>query len=629
MRATIAVATFLSIGSIACSEHDFRTCSDNEFSCPNIDARDISWPNGCKDTGAPPTVQSDQTYLEDNPHVVPAHCLESIAPGPLPSSRPDGQKFASADQISHWKTTQGPPMLARYWEDDRAPKGEYLSVDVPATLENLKSSGLADLVVLSGQIQAKFSNGVFRYGKSPLLQNQTLMTTVRAEEDTALEIVDIKRISELDGGAGRFPDQQIPEPSPNPYIYRVRWADSGTPLCPNEDDDDPDRDWAVAVPGIWYKDGGYQADRRARISFACVDSPVGKCVEKLAYAPSRYDVTWENEVAACVRAMRNDVCGCGHSYTLLQTKIDAYTSSSPGDSIPPNPRPDSQEFNVYDFSNTTHQEYDFSDPLAASYWFEAAWDAEGAVCLSKLRWGAMPFDMCGPKNRLKNPRTTEVTLFDEPFADANLICDFFVVDQRPTTLQSLEAYPYSNRPGGYVYTSSLFNDLGLLEWEDNGGTCAFSTKGALYSDTWDDHPNFQSIVPPQCDNSPLAPATAEYKGNILTAAGVAVLQNQGTPYVDFMSLDTYNCGSGGIVTYACPMSYSHTDPPPFPTIDSDCEILSLGPSCQSIERHGYLIAPGSQMAFAQHVENWQLRSFYLPQATTPVGYTLQPREVPQ
>lgn len=645
MRAAIAVSVFLSVASLACWEQpDFDgTCNDTEFICPDDDAKVTLWPDGCDCVGSPPTTMSDTDYDHE-----PQDCpdLEVIdPPGEINPDDPANQKSADTGPVSNWKTTQGSPMMGPHDAIKAKVDKEYISVDVPATL----TPELNDLVVVSGQVQAKFATGKVHHSTDYELRNLFLETTAN-RDNNRLQITDIQRISDIPQPPNlqtRFNDPS----KPIPYAYQLKWiADDPldtrqAPLC--HDPNDPTfRDWAVAVPGQWYKDGAYQPERRARITFACVDSPVGKCVERLAYIPylEKGKISWGEQFAACVRAMRNDICGCGHSYTLIGTKIDAYNSDQLSSSAShPNPRPVMDDFHVYNFPNQTHNDF-FNSSTLNKYYFEAAWDADGAMCLSKLRWGTAPADLgtspskeCGPGGRLKNPRVTQTILTDltedEIYSKGSAICDLMVRDGAPATIENLEQIPNSNPLWGYVFTSSMFNDLGLLEWTHNGRVCAYSTGGFLYESSWENL-GLDSTVPPECTESPVA---AEHKGNILTADGVAVLQHQRRPYVQFMSLDTYDCGSDEPFMYACPMEYLEPPlgvDPDFPTLSPGCGPSHpdpLGPLCPHIERLGYLIAPDAYSvgAFRQHVENWELRELSNPATSQLLGYTLQPKEVEQ
>jgi hypothetical protein len=122
---------------------------------------------------------------------------------------------------------------------------------------------------------------------------------------------------------------------------------------------------ALAVPGVWNERGARQ-DIPGRFTFACESGAIAKCVS-WGYKP------WEQKDGsaltdlhqACTRMARADYCGDGRSYTHQNTFIDMYDNQG--------------------LLTPTTQAVAGWEPMKAS--FEAAWDADGALCLSRTRDG--------------------------------------------------------------------------------------------------------------------------------------------------------------------------------------------------------------------------------------------------
>jgi ADYC domain-containing protein len=108
----------------------------------------------------------------------------------------------------------------------------------------------------------------------------------------------------------------------------------------------------VFVGGSWADDGAHVDDLDA-LTFACDDGVIAKCVA-WGYAPWTTDAEVHQ---ACTRLARADYCGDGISWTLDGTIIDAYDRIGIQDPVPD-----------------------------AKFHFEAAWDTQGAVCVSRTRY---------------------------------------------------------------------------------------------------------------------------------------------------------------------------------------------------------------------------------------------------
>jgi hypothetical protein len=122
---------------------------------------------------------------------------------------------------------------------------------------------------------------------------------------------------------------------------------------------------ALAVRGVWDASGARQ-DPQGRFTFACENGAIAKCIG-WGYKPwaSHNGQPLTELHQACTRMARADYCGDGRSHTHQGTSFDYY------DGVGLNLR--ATEPSV------------FWDPARGS--FEAAWGADGAVCLSHTRDG--------------------------------------------------------------------------------------------------------------------------------------------------------------------------------------------------------------------------------------------------
>ncbi|MFL5348184.1 MAG: ADYC domain-containing protein [Hyalangium sp.] len=122
---------------------------------------------------------------------------------------------------------------------------------------------------------------------------------------------------------------------------------------------------ALAVSGVWDASGAHH-DVPGRFTLACETSVITKCIN-WGYKPwARHDGHSLAELhQACTRMARADYCGNGRSHTHEGTTIDMY-----------------DRFGL--LSPTTEASADW-DPSRAS--FEAAWETDGATCLSHTRDG--------------------------------------------------------------------------------------------------------------------------------------------------------------------------------------------------------------------------------------------------
>jgi hypothetical protein len=110
------------------------------------------------------------------------------------------------------------------------------------------------------------------------------------------------------------------------YTLQVEHDGGWTALCaePNQ---------ALAIAGRWDLSAGKPGDGKklssaaTEVTFACRDSAIGKCAERLGYKPWREatgPVSPDLLHQACVRAVRADYCGTGESLTRQGEQINFY-----------------------------------------------------------------------------------------------------------------------------------------------------------------------------------------------------------------------------------------------------------------------------------------------------------------
>jgi ADYC domain len=147
------------------------------------------------------------------------------------------------------------------------------------------------------------------------------------------------------------------------WMYEVsRFDDAGAgwvPFC--ERGPDGSRS-AIPLPGRW-RDGGAGAFHEDPYDFTltCTGGTNGKCVQ-LGYVPGRTAANGERLTPyfeACVRMMRADYCGDGRSYTTAGVPVDFHD-----------------------------REGRRSRVHARNMGFEAAWGANGAICVRRPRDGS-------------------------------------------------------------------------------------------------------------------------------------------------------------------------------------------------------------------------------------------------
>ncbi|MBN9687218.1 MULTISPECIES: ADYC domain-containing protein [unclassified Corallococcus] len=122
---------------------------------------------------------------------------------------------------------------------------------------------------------------------------------------------------------------------------------------------------ALAVGGVWDASGAH-ADTADRVTFACENGAISKCI-LWGYAPwaTRDGKSLAGLHQSCTRLARADYCGNGRSHTRQDTTIDIY-----------------DRLGVLERATEVTREW---DPAKGS--FEAAWAPDGATCLSRTRDG--------------------------------------------------------------------------------------------------------------------------------------------------------------------------------------------------------------------------------------------------
>jgi hypothetical protein len=190
-----------------------------------------------------------------------------------------------------------------------------------------------------------------------------------------------------DGGAAAsvfIAGSDVDARAPDTELYDVRvGALDGPSLCAGESAEER---MAIALPGTWDARGDHHDDAD-RFTFACRRGVLSKCY---FWGYRWWDTNEGAPLAiyhqACTRMARADYCGDGTPHTLDGTWIDGYDRMNLG--------PDGElgETGVMVFADNP------------AMLVEAGWDAEGAVCLSKLRWSTIPLD---PACRARLPRCDE------------------------------------------------------------------------------------------------------------------------------------------------------------------------------------------------------------------------------
>lgn len=149
----------------------------------------------------------------------------------------------------------------------------------------------------------------------------------------------------------------------NTFLYRVEQfaTDSWVDAC---DADEDGRQAAIPIAMTW-NDAGDRVPSTAHFTFGCTSAAIGKCY-RWGYRPWLTGYGGADFSAlhqTCTRAARADYCGDGTSFTQDGTAINIW------DRLPaPGPI----------------QKHGLLPPLG--FLFEAGWNTEGAVCLSRARW---------------------------------------------------------------------------------------------------------------------------------------------------------------------------------------------------------------------------------------------------
>jgi hypothetical protein len=116
--------------------------------------------------------------------------------------------------------------------------------------------------------------------------------------------------------------------------------------------------WAFPIAGRWAASGEHLASAPGHFNVTCTSGAIGKCV-RFGYKPwARLpDGTslWDHH-QACVRMVRADYCGDGHSFTRDGTLIDLY-----------------DRLGIQ------------KDEPGPGMRFEAGWGKDGATCVARVR----------------------------------------------------------------------------------------------------------------------------------------------------------------------------------------------------------------------------------------------------
>ncbi|MDQ3266054.1 MAG: ADYC domain-containing protein [Myxococcota bacterium] len=158
--------------------------------------------------------------------------------------------------------------------------------------------------------------------------------------------------------------QYDPAPSGRTYLYTVHRyseeAQAWTPLC---SEDREGGVHAIPIAAVWDA-GARRVELPGAVTFACTAGAIGKCY-RWGYRPwlAHPDgaQVMKDAHQTCTRLTRADYCGDGRPHTQTGTRIMVWdTLTEPG------------PFQTYARVEGNH--------------FEAAWNTEGAVCLSHPRW---------------------------------------------------------------------------------------------------------------------------------------------------------------------------------------------------------------------------------------------------
>ncbi|MBL9021196.1 MAG: hypothetical protein JNL21_03305 [Myxococcales bacterium] len=165
---------------------------------------------------------------------------------------------------------------------------------------------------------------------------------------------------------------------------------------------------AIPVVGSWDTTGKYD-DAPGRVTFACTNGAIAKCV-RFGYKPwkSIGGRSLAQHHLACVRMVRADYCGDGHSHTREGTRID-----------------------LWDEVGVQGRDAVSAEPEV----FEAAWSPDGAAYLAVPRWSDDVQEIIGHcPERLRGRTSKDVVLPPDAvsarFPDALLFNARFVNDEQ-------------------------------------------------------------------------------------------------------------------------------------------------------------------------------------------------------
>jgi hypothetical protein len=212
----------------------------------------------------------------------------------------------------------------------------------------------------------------------------------------------------------------------NTFLYTFEQLASGSWVSACDPDEDG-REAAIPIGATWDATGA-RIESSTHFTFGCTSAVIGKCY-RWGYRPwlTGYGgANFVNMHQTCTRLARADYCGNGESHTHDGTDINVW------DRLPaPGPI----------------QKHGLLPPLG--YIFEAGWNTNGAVCLSRARWllsAGLDLDLANLcPDRLVPPALLGGTLL------GGAVCETVgqVLDQDPTALMYNE--------------SSLLNlELGIL-----------------------------------------------------------------------------------------------------------------------------------------------------------------------
>jgi hypothetical protein len=318
-------------------------------------------PRGGKPAAQPTGTPTPATVPATAPAAAPATTPATVTKLPVCAKRrgvqPNGPDFTGTGIV------QNPPC---------APLPQLQAVTPSAGVSLDGKTVVRDFAFVDGELKSQSRPGVSLVG-ALLIGKSESGQAVRLRIDAVETAPDPDAKTPVNENADlklyRVSAQQGQGRSPHDEGFRPNTPPTGqfAPLC-------TEGRLAVLVPGTWdytYGEGsaagGKASHDGSELTFACVGSAIAKCMTQMKYRPWRSLPARAGKPAqpfdelhqACVRAVRADYCGDGESMTQSGEQVNFY-----------------DRFDI---------ERDGADwPL------EAAWNADGALCVNGTRLVVAP-----------------------------------------------------------------------------------------------------------------------------------------------------------------------------------------------------------------------------------------------